>query len=67
MSRMLVAYEQCGCRAMALLSTSDEAACADFHNEAAEFGWMVREEEHPNGITSLRCPAHETPRPKDAA
>ena len=62
MSLMLVAYEQCGCRAMALLSTSDEAQCADFHNDAAEFGWVVREEEH-GGITALRCPAHQAVSP----
>lgn len=58
MSRMLVAYEKCGCRAMALLDADeDPSAEATFRADAMNEGLAVREE-HRSRIGARRCGAH---------
>lgn len=57
MSRMLVAYERCGCAAMALLEPSDEREAARFRTDAENDGLTVREEERES-IVHSPCAAH---------
>jgi hypothetical protein len=60
---MLVAYEECGCRAMALLSADDDPGLArEFRAEAEAAGLEVREEQH-DAIGAAACDRHAGPRP----
>ena len=56
MSQMLVAYDHCGCRVAALLSTAYGSEVASFRAEYAEF--EIHVEEHDR-IGVLRCAKHE--------
>jgi hypothetical protein len=57
MSRMLVAYESCGCAAIALLDPTDEQEAARFRADCANDGLLVREEERER-IGYEPCLAH---------
>lgn len=57
MTRMLVAYERCGCAAMALLDPTDAQEAARFRADATNDGLFVREEEREH-ISPAPCPAH---------
>lgn len=57
MSRMLVAYEKCGCAAMALVEPSDPAEADRFKADAENDGLEVREENRES-IGHSPCAAH---------
>jgi hypothetical protein len=57
MTRMLVAYEPCGCLALALLDPSDAEEAARFREESAAAGLQVREEEREL-VGAEACAAH---------
>lgn len=58
MTRMLVAYERCGCRASALLDADDEDQATQMEVDAIYHGWTLSEEEHES-IGVKRCEQHE--------
>lgn len=66
MSVMLVAYEACGCAAMALLSLDDAESVAAFRRDAAEWGMEVLEEDHES-VGPMPCSEHREPWPEGAA
>lgn len=57
MTKMLVAYRPCGCRAMALLDASDREGALAFRAEAQDDGLTVRTEEHER-IGAQLCGLH---------
>jgi hypothetical protein len=56
-SRMLVAYESCGCRAMELINPKAAEDEARFIRDVKADGLTVGEEEHEEFITRP-CPTH---------
>jgi hypothetical protein len=57
LTKMLVAYEACGCRVMALLDATDPGDDRRFREEAYEKRLVVREERHER-IGAQRCAVH---------
>jgi hypothetical protein len=57
-SRMLVAYEKCGCAALALLDPTDEAEAERFRADALNDGLEVREGELDDSPRATRCAGH---------
>ena len=55
MSKMLVAYDKCGCRISALLDASDTEGAASFRADLAEYEILEEERE---SIAAHFCPEH---------